>query len=219
MAVAHQLSQTSVPNRRGAALSVAIHSAALIWLVVAPPMGLGGDSTESLMVEIIEPEPPPPAAEPKPEPPKPAPAESQPSEPRRTTPRPSKPAAPAQLDRPPPSADDVAVTEVAAPAPPRAMPGPAAPSEDELLSAFARRLWAHIAQHKPTARKFRGIATVTFAVDGDGGLVSAAITESSGSDAHDRAALAALAEAAPYPPPPPAIARERLIFTIPFEFR
>ena len=97
-------------------------------------------------------------------------------------------------------------------------PGPAPSQEEDELPAFAQNLWRHIAAHPPTARKFRGVTLVTFSMGSDGALLSAAVSESSGSAVHDRAALAALAEAAPFPRPPAGIAPARLTFTIPFEF-
>jgi len=215
----------SAPNRRGAALSVVTHVTILIWLASQPPLcGFNGDPMESLIVEVVEPEtPPPPPAEPAPEASRPAEAPAAPERPAATPHRASPTAAKPTLRIAAPAGPAATAGDgeaFAVPPTPR-QDGPSrAPAQDkDELPAFAERLWQHIAAHPPTARKFRGVTLVTFSVGDDGALLSAAITESSGSGVHDRAALDALAEAVPFPRPPTGIAPARLTFTIPFEFR
>ena len=144
----------------------------------------------------------------------PRPATPRPATPRPATPRQALPTPPIQTAADGSSGDREVV---AVPSPPR--PSVSAPAEEDPLPAFAQQLWAHIAQHPPSARKFHGVTVVTFTIGADGSLLSSAVAASSGSGPHDRAALAALAEAAPLPRPPPSLAPDRLSFTIAFEFR
>ncbi|MFD2232810.1 TonB family protein [Phaeospirillum tilakii] len=103
------------------------------------------------------------------------------------------------------------------PSPPPA-PATAAAESDAAAQAYARLVWERVLAHRPATRRLVGTTLVAFRLDSAGELVSSEIARSSGSGLHDRAALAALRAAAPFPPPPATIAPDRLNFTLPFAF-
>lgn len=95
-----------------------------------------------------------------------------------------------------------------------ASPAPAAAAEDP-LAAYRRALWAELAAHAPAAVPGSGVATVVLGLDGAGGLRFVRLARSSGRPTFDRASLAAIREAAPFPPPPPGTPAEDLVFEVP----
>lgn len=68
--------------------------------------------------------------------------------------------------------------------------------------AYVRLLWTRINAHRPRGGDLVGSAVVSFALDREGKLISAGVSQSSGLLLLDRAALRAVRQAAPFPPPP-----------------
>ncbi|HLO79166.1 MAG TPA: energy transducer TonB, partial [Magnetospirillum sp.] len=64
-----------------------------------------------------------------------------------------------------------------------------------------------------------GLTRLRFILDQQGDLISVEVAESSGNSALDRAALAAVRRAAPFPQPPNTMPASALNFEIPFRFR
>ncbi|HLN24868.1 MAG TPA: TonB family protein [Patescibacteria group bacterium] len=219
------------PHRSfSAAVSLAAHAAALVWLLhaaaPAPAEPAGLIAVEIVAAAIPEaeaqPEPAPPipakAEPPKPVEPPPLPKPIPPPKPVAKTPQTPKPVAPVA----PPSAVITASEEPATTAPAvstqTAPVAPAAATEDD-LRLYGQTLWTRIIDHKPSHVRRQGRVHLSFTLARDGQLVASAVAASSGSDLLDQAALAALREAAPFPPPPEAVADRQLTFSIPFEFR
>ncbi|MEI7611065.1 MAG: TonB family protein [Rhodospirillaceae bacterium] len=226
-------------GRRMLGLSIVLHGVALFSLF-GSGAGLGSQERPEAVVEVdfvtppaSDPEPqpvtapepePPPEAPPPPPPPPPAEAESPPPPP----PPEIKPAPPVRKPKPAPEARPVqkpppAPVTASAPAAPAVS---ASPRQDGLLSrpddalaAYSRVVWARIERRKPRDIHAPGVATVTFALGADGALLSARLGAGSGNDGLDRAALDAVAAAAPFPPPPAGVSPAKLVFSIPFQFR
>ncbi len=72
-------------------------------------------------------------------------------------------------------------------------------------AAYASKVWAALAHHKPRARQ-NGSATVVFSIGAGGGLDGVTIGTSSGNARIDQLALATVRSAAPFPPPPSGVA-------------
>ncbi|MGZ8415986.1 MAG: TonB family protein [Methyloceanibacter sp.] len=68
-------------------------------------------------------------------------------------------------------------------------------------AAYASKIWAALARHKPRAG-VRGSATVVFSIGENGGLRGVKVGRSSGNTRIDQLALQTVRSAAPYPPPP-----------------
>jgi len=68
-------------------------------------------------------------------------------------------------------------------------------------AAYASKVWAALARHKPRAGQ-RGSATVVFSIGAGGGLGGVRIGQSSGNTKIDQLALATVRGAGPFPPPP-----------------
>ena len=89
---------------------------------------------------------------------------------------------------------------VAARPPPHQDAAPRGPGVEERLAEIARRVQRSL--HYPAIARSRGVigeALVAFEIGADGSPRSIALVETSGSGALDRAALRAVAEAAPLP--------------------
>jgi len=95
--------------------------------------------------------------------------------------------------------DGVVGGEPAAGEPGPAMPRPARPAD---LASVRERI-AKTLRYPAEARRMRvqGRAVIEFVLRADGHLDSLAVRQSSGDETLDRAALAAVRDAAPYPPP------------------
>ncbi len=206
------------------ALSFGIH--AVVLLMMVDTVAVSGDSG-NFTVEIVQPTVPssipndPPAAEPSKPPPIPTPA---------SKPRSRAISAPKPVAEPPTAATDQPIgdqmaepanTVVSAPSPPPPPDhaGTGGPSDDDGLRRYAQLIWARIAAHKPRGMKLPGTATVVFALAEDGGLISAEVIESDGDPALNRAALATVRAATPFPPPPAGATPAQLTFSVPFRFR
>lgn len=93
----------------------------------------------------------------------------------------------------------------------------AAPSAEDQLTDYRRRLWAHLAAHAPAAPSGSGTVSVAFGLDESGTLLFVRLARSSGRPAFDRACLASVRAAAPLPAPPKGIAQADLMFTVPIK--
>jgi protein TonB len=67
--------------------------------------------------------------------------------------------------------------------------------------AYASKVWAALARHKPRAGQ-RGSTTVAFSIGENGALRGVHVGRSSGNSRLDQLALATVRNAAPFPPPP-----------------
>ena len=70
----------------------------------------------------------------------------------------------------------------------------------------------------PAAAGQRGTAKVKFVIDRQGKLISKTLTESSGSELLDAAALTMVERAEPFPEPPVEVGDERITFMVPVVF-
>ncbi|UKJ77864.1 energy transducer TonB family protein [Azospirillum brasilense] len=166
----------------------------------------------------VAPEPVPPVVEPIPEP----------------TPEPPPPPPPKPLPKPAskPPVKAAPKPQAAPTAPPSPSPiagtgtGRDAAAAVEAVSAsrgamvdYGARVWAWIGRHKPEKVVGGGQATVKLTLGTAGEVLDASILTSSGDEALDRAALAAVRKASPFPLPPPGLAAEDRVFSVPFLFR
>ena len=78
-----------------------------------------------------------------------------------------------------------------------------------------QELTAHLAAHAPSVPLSSGTAWVKFSLDESGALLSVRLGRSSGRPVFDRACLASIRAAQPFPQPPPGISRAGLIFEVP----
>jgi len=148
--------------------------------------------------------------------------------------RPPRPARAPAASPPSPAASSVRPTgpqmepSVDGPAPaPAAPPGPSPPSApapaamapaaspEGVAAAYARRVWARINAHRPRTAPGAGTAEVAFRLDAGGRLTALRLVSSSGRPAFDRAALASVRAAAPFPAPPEGLDPAALDFEIP----
>ncbi|TWA82716.1 outer membrane transport energization protein TonB [Azospirillum brasilense] len=169
-----------------------------------------------------EPEPVPPVAEPPPEPtaeppppPKPLPKPA-PKPPVKAAPK--QQPAPASPPSPAPSTESETGTGTGT--------GHNAAAAVEAVSAsrgamvdYGAQVWAWIGRHKPEKVVGGGQATVKLTLGTAGEVLDASILTSSGDEALDRAALAAVRKASPFPTPPPGLPVEDRVFSVPFLFR
>ncbi|MGH6833498.1 MAG: cell envelope integrity protein TolA, partial [Methyloceanibacter sp.] len=89
-----------------------------------------------------------------------------------------------------------------------------APTARPSSGAYASKVWAALARHKPKAGQ-RGSTTVVFSIGENGGLRGVRVGRSSGNTRIDQLALATVRNAAPYPPPPSGVAS----YTIRIDFQ
>ncbi|WP_211104884.1 energy transducer TonB family protein, partial [Azospirillum formosense] len=143
-----------------------------------------------------------------PPPPKPLP---KPKPPVKATPKPQ--AATASSPSPTPSAESGTGTgrNAAAVEPVSASPG--------AMVDYGAQVWAWIGRHKPEKVVGGGQATVKLTLGTAGEVLDASILTSSGDAALDRAALAAVRKASPFPTPPPGLTAQDRVFSVPFLFR
>ena len=85
----------------------------------------------------------------------------------------------------------------------------------DVLDPYAARVWSRIAAHRPRGVRGAGDVRIVFGLDRMGRVRFARIAASSGSPAFDRACLAAIRAAAPYPAPPTALDEAELVFEAP----
>jgi len=139
-------------------------------------------------------------------------------------PTPAKAAAPtADAPRPvaegparPPTAPSTPAAPAAATAAATAAPAlPVAPSPADPMEDYRRAVWARLAAHAPAAAPGSGVARVRIALTPGGALASARLARSSGRPAFDRACLASVRAAAPFPAAPAGADRASLVFEVP----
>ena len=221
-----------------AALLLPEHAALPEELVIevvleAPPQSLA--AAPSAPEPAAQPEEPPeaePETMPAPEPDAPvrdAPVPAPPAVERRP-PRPAenprpRPAAQARAEAtaappaPPEPASDAAPPVATKPAVAEAGERAAARRQDDYLRALLRWLEPH--RRYPRAARLRGVegtVRLRLTLDRTGGLLEAAVEQSSGAPALDRAALAMAAEAGPAPPFPEDWPAPRAAFVVPVRF-
>lgn len=85
----------------------------------------------------------------------------------------------------------------------------------DVLDPYAARVWSRIAAHRPRGVRGAGDARVVFGLDRAGRVRFARVASSSGSPAFDRACIAAIRAAAPYPTPPAVLSEADLVFEAP----
>jgi protein TonB len=91
-------------------------------------------------------------------------------------------------------------------------------SRGSLLS-YAAGIRAKVARNKPAGVGRSGEVQVSFGVTPSGDLNNASLTQSSGNERLDEAALEAIRRSAPFGPPPADASPAQLRFSIPFYFR
>lgn len=84
---------------------------------------------------------------------------------------------------------------------------------------YASRVRAKVSGHVPRSGAGKGSVVVSFGVTTSGGLSYARIAKSSGNAATDRAVLAGVRSAAPFPAPPAGASPSQLRFSVSFNFR
>lgn len=84
---------------------------------------------------------------------------------------------------------------------------------------YASRVRAKVSGHVPRSGAGKGSVVVSFGVTTTGGLSYARIAKSSGNAATDRAVLAGVRSAAPFPAPPAGASPSQLRFSVSFNFR
>jgi protein TonB len=99
------------------------------------------------------------------------------------------------------------------PVAPAAIPQPAAAATEDPERQYAAQVWRRLAEHPPSGPAGRRVAMVAFEIDRDGRLTDLRLARSSGLVAFDRACLAAVRAAAPFPRPPAQV--RELSFTVP----
>ena len=110
---------------------------------------------------------------------------------------------------------------------PAAAPAPVSPaspsraSPPQNVSQWQQALVAQLGRFKrypAQAHGAEGVASLAFAIDRKGNLLSSRIATSSGSPILDAEAVALVKRAAPFPPPPAEIADADLSFVVPIRF-
>lgn len=98
-----------------------------------------------------------------------------------------------------------------APSPPAPAPQPAADALDD----YRERVWDHLASRPPAAPPGAGVAKIAFGLDENGRVLFVKLARSSGQPKFDRACLASVRQAGPFPAPPPTLDRSQLVFEAP----
>lgn len=86
------------------------------------------------------------------------------------------------------------------------------------MAAYAAQLRHLILARRPPRTGGGGETVIAFRLDRSGALVESTVATGSGSVRLDRLALRMVRQAAPFPAPDPAIAGDRLLFTLPIRF-
>ncbi|MFC5356507.1 TonB family protein [Azospirillum himalayense] len=168
----------------------------------------------------VAPEPVPPALEPTEPTPEPAP-EPPPPPPPKPLPKPKPPvkAAPKPQAAPVPSPSPTPSAETGTGTGRNAAAVEAVSASRGAVVDYGAQVWAWIGRHKPEKVVGGGQATVKLTLGTAGEVLDASILASSGDAALDRAALAAVRRASPFPAPPPSLTAEDRVFSVPFLFR
>lgn len=208
--------------------------------VVVPSFDFSNEpkKPQVLKIELQQPAPAAPAAEPLPpidipEPPKPKPIKKKPKP--VVKPKPIKKQAPIPVEQPEqeiiavqPTAEEAPEVIVpptpVEPPPPPPPPGPTQADINSAKDAYGRLLGSAIAKHKSypkiaQRRGWQGTALLDLKIDSDGNVLSANVRESSGHDALDKRALAMVKKASPFPAPPKALQGRSFNITVPVSFK
>ncbi len=238
--------ELSINNHRadGNGIIWAITASMLLHVLIAVVVPSFGFSSEPkkpqvLKIELQQPAPAAPAAEPLtpidiPEPPKPTKKKPKPV----VKPKPIKKQAPIPVEQPEVTPQDIiavqpTVEEVAevivppTPVEPPPPPPPPDPSQADINSAkdaYGRLLGSAIAKHKSypkiaQRRGWQGTVLLDLKIDSDGNVISANVRESSGREALDKRALAMVKKASPFPAPPKALQGRSFNITVPVSFK
>jgi len=102
-------------------------------------------------------------------------------------------------------------------------PAPPAAKTSNVDVSWEAKLLAHLEKFRrypasAKARREQGVAYIRFTMDKQGKLISAQLSRSSGSQRLDKAALATIRRAAPFPKPPQDLPGDRIEITAPVEF-
>jgi protein TonB len=103
-------------------------------------------------------------------------------------------------------------------APPREQPAASA-AINKWYKEIVEQIERHKAYAAAHARGLKGVVKFAFSIDRQGRVVSSRVAETSGDAAVDRAALATLEKAQPFPPPPAGMRGDAFPFTMPLKFR
>ncbi|KAG1647897.1 Molybdopterin molybdenumtransferase [Nymphon striatum] len=199
-------------------------------------------------IELQKPTPPAPVVEPlpaidipepvKPKPPKPVKKKVKPIKPKpikkKEAPLPIEP--PAEIT-PPPVVEEVIAIEptsqkapeivVPEPTPAPIEPPPPQPSQadrDNALNAYSNQLGRAIAKHKSypklaQRRGWQGTVLLNIKVDGNGNVLSAVVSKSSGHNSLDKRALKMVEKASPFPAPPTLLQGDSFNISVPVVFK
>jgi len=86
------------------------------------------------------------------------------------------------------------------------------------ISRYAARVREALARNRPRGLTRRGTTTITFAIDKNGTLVSARVSQSSGESSIDDAVLMGVRRTV-FPPPPEGMTAQQLSYVVPFHFK
>lgn len=127
-----------------------------------------------------------------------------------------QPKTPQAIDRMLPTPARVALKQ-APPAPPPILPSSSSPMASALdappsvtveeaqnlaRQQYMTQLWSHLARFRPPRIRGHGTASISFTLSADGALLEARLSIASNNHALNRAALATVRKAAPFPPLP-----------------
>jgi len=85
-------------------------------------------------------------------------------------------------------------------------------------SRYAVRVREALARNRPRGLRHKGTTTIAFAIDKNGKLISARVSESSGEPSIDEAVLAAVRQTV-FPQPPAGMTARQLSYVVPFHFK
>lgn len=198
-----------------AAASIAAHAVAVLAVVAHQP-AFQGVEARAVNVQLVRAAPASPApAAPEPRPPgRPAAVRTAASAPDAPRPGADGPArAPTAPSTPAPSTPAAPAAAIAAAT--AATASPVAPSPADRMEDYRRAVWARLAAHAPAAAPGSGVARVRIALTPAGALASTRLARSSGRPAFDRACLASVRAAAPFPAAPAGADPASLVFEVP----
>src|SRR3974390_2060524 len=216
-----------------AAVILALHASAGLWLMTWHDMLTGDEGTEAIVVDLAPFTSP--AADtkrdsaPGPEQQQAAPIpEPQPKEPdqkveERIEPPPSVPNADVTLPKEMPKEPERPKEQTLPPAPLTTAPPLPRPSAAQ-LSSWHRKIAIQLERHKnyPAAAQAHpatGVAPGAFTMDREGEVVATRVINNSGFASLDQATSATVHRAAPFPPPPANLQGPTFDFTVPILFR
>jgi len=125
------------------------------------------------------------------------------------------------VDNPP---EFIAPEPTPAPIEPPPPPQPTQAERDNALDAYSNQLGRAIAKHKSypkiaQRRGWQGTVILAIKVDGNGQVLSASVSKSSGHNALDKQALKMVEKASPFPTPPSALRGDDFTISVPVAFK